>query len=133
MLKLAAIMDDPYTFYCVYFLQKWEVIQSLTFMLDGFFYYFVLRGFSILFQCQWDSWWFSLVWFFTSSLFIRIRIKSHFPLKSQSICNVKGCVCYIFAGLFCMSKREHFQNNEKCFLFHFKRSFHSWDNQILTF
>ena len=46
---------------------------------------------------------------------------------------VKGCVCYIFASLFCMSKREHLWKKEKSFLFHFKSSFRSWDNQILTF
>ena len=48
--------------------------------------------------------------------------------------SVKGCVHYIFAGLFCMSKREHLQNKEKCFLFHFdESSSRSWDNQILIF
>ena len=46
---------------------------------------------------------------------------------------IKGCVYYIFASLLFMSKREHLWNEEKCFLFHFKKSFHSWDNQILTF
>ena len=30
-----------------------------------------------------------------------------------------GCVRYILATLFCMSKREHLWNKEKCFLFHF--------------
>ena len=45
----------------------------------------------------------------------------------------KGFVRYVFASLLCMSKREHSKNNEKCFLFHFKNSFRSWDNQILTF
>ena len=35
----------------------------------------------------------------------------------------KGCVCYIFASMFCMSKREHLRNKEKCFLFHFENSF----------
>ena len=39
----------------------------------------------------------------------------------------KGCVRYIFASLFCMSKREHFWNKEKCFLFNFESS---WDNQV---
>ena len=130
MLKLATIMDDPYTFYCVYFLQKWEVIQSLTFNLDGIFLLFCFEGLFYTFSVSeirdglalFDS----LPWeTCLNSLFIRIRIKSHFPLKSQSICNVKGCVCYIFAGLFCMSKREHFKNKEKCFLFHFESSFHS--------
>ena len=44
----------------------------------------------------------------------------------------EGCVRYFFARLFCMSKREHLWN-KKCFLFHVESSFHSWDNQILTF
>ena len=41
----------------------------------------------------------------------------------------KGCVCYIFASLFCRSKREHLWNLEKN-LFHFKSSFRSWENRI---
>ena len=44
-----------------------------------------------------------------------------------------GCVRYIFASLFCMPKRGHFWNKEKCFWFHFESSFCSWDNQILNF
>ena len=40
----------------------------------------------------------------------------------------KGCVCYIFASLFGVSKREHLQNNEKCFLISFQKLFSSWDN-----
>ena len=35
---------------------------------------------------------------------------------------IKGCVRYIFDSLFCMSKREHLRNKEKCFLFHFESS-----------
>ena len=35
---------------------------------------------------------------------------------------LKGCVHYIFASLFCMSKREHLRNKEKYFLFHFESS-----------
>ena len=45
----------------------------------------------------------------------------------------KGCVRYIFASMFFMSKRQHFQNKEKCLLFHLESSFCFWDNQILTF
>ena len=45
----------------------------------------------------------------------------------------KGYVRYIFASLFYWSKREHFRNKEKCFLFHFESSNCSWDNRILTF
>ena len=32
-----------------------------------------------------------------------------------------------------MSKREHFWDEKKCYLFHFGSSFCSWDNQIMTF
>ena len=35
--------------------------------------------------------------------------------------------------LFFKSKRNHLSNQEKCFLFHFKRSFRSRENQILEF
>ena len=45
---------------------------------------------------------------------------------------LKGCIPYIFASLFCMSKREHLRNKEKCFLFHFKSSSRSWDNQLFN-
>ena len=34
----------------------------------------------------------------------------------------KDCARYIFASLFCMSKREYLQNKEKSFLFHFESS-----------
>ena len=51
--------------------------------------------------------------------------------KIYQLC--KSCVRYIFASLFRRSKRYHLWNEEKCFLFHFESSFHSWDNQILTF
>ena len=36
---------------------------------------------------------------------------------------VKGCVCYILASLFCMSKRQHLWNKEKCFYFTSKALF----------
>ena len=45
----------------------------------------------------------------------------------------KGCARYIFASLFFKSKRKHLSKQEKCFLFHFKSSFHSGENQILEF
>ena len=62
-------------------------------------------------------------------------------LRDLKITFFKGCVyiflclhyCYIFASLFCKSKREHFWNKVKCFLFRFEFSFRSWDNQIQTF
>ena len=46
---------------------------------------------------------------------------------------LKGCVHYIFATLFLISKREHLWNKEEPFLFHIESSLHSWNNQILTF
>ena len=46
---------------------------------------------------------------------------------------LKGCVRYIFTSLFCMPKRKDLWNKEKKFLFHFKSSFRSWDDQILNF
>ena len=46
---------------------------------------------------------------------------------------LEGCVHYIFASLFFTTKRAHSWNLEKCFLFHFKSSFHSRENQILEF
>ena len=52
-------------------------------------------------------------------------------LKSMEC--VKGCVRYIFASLVLKSKREQLSNQEKCFLFHFKSSFLSRENQTLKF
>ena len=46
---------------------------------------------------------------------------------------LKGCVRYIFASLFFKSKGEHLGNKQKCFLFHFKSSFCSPENQTLEF
>ena len=45
----------------------------------------------------------------------------------------KKLVILEFKGWICMPKREHMWNKEKLFLFHFRNSVHSWDNQILTF
>ena len=45
----------------------------------------------------------------------------------------KGFASYIFTTSFFKSKREHLSNKEKCFLFHFKSSFRSRENQILEF
>ena len=55
-----------------------------------------------------------------------------FRLTLPDKLNLKGCVHYIFTS-FCISKREHFQKKEKCFLFCFESSSPSWDNEILTF
>ena len=59
----------------------------------------------------------------------RVYYQKIFETKSRW--RLKVCVCHIFASLLCMSKRGHFK--KKCSLFHFKISFRSWDNQILTF
>ena len=44
-----------------------------------------------------------------------------------------GFLCYIFASLCFISKREHLWKKEKCFLLYFNSCFRFWDNQILTF
>ena len=46
---------------------------------------------------------------------------------------LKSCVSYSFASLFFKSKTEHLWNLEKCFLFTFKSSSCSRENQILKF
>ena len=69
-----------------------------------------------------------------SSISLKESIEVHLVgFVSQDMQYFKGFVCYSFASLFCMSKKEHFRNKKKCFSFHFKSSFPSWDNQILTF
>ena len=57
------------------------------------------------------------------------------PLTSRVHKNViyTSFICYIFVSVFCISKREHLWNEEKCFLFHFESSFRSWNNQTVTF
>ena len=55
------------------------------------------------------------------------------PITGRHCFFFKGCVRYIFASLFFMSKREHLWNKEECFLFHLESSFRSWDNQTLNF
>ena len=56
-----------------------------------------------------------------------LRVGRIFPIM------FKEYLLYIFASLFCMSKREHLWNTEECFLLHFESSSRSWDNQILSF
>ena len=46
--------------------------------------------------------------------------------------NFKGCFCYIFTSFFCLHKREDLWNKGKHFLFHFERSFDSWDNVMTS-
>ena len=57
------------------------------------------------------------------------------PLTSRVHKNViyTSFICYIFVSVFCISKREHLWNEEKCFQFHFESSFRSWNNQTVTF
>ena len=45
----------------------------------------------------------------------------------------KGCVRYIFASLFYLSKRKQLWNKKNCFLFYLQSSLRSWDSQILSF
>ena len=45
---------------------------------------------------------------------------------------VKGCVWYIFARLFCKSKRA-LEKHRKMFWFHSESSLRYWNNQILAF
>ena len=51
--------------------------------------------------------------------------------RSSSV--FKGCVRYIFAIFLFKCKQEHLSDYEKCFLFHFKSSFRSRENEILEF
>ena len=52
-----------------------------------------------------------------------LLLETLLPQFNMSIFNnIKGCVRYISASLFCMSKREYHRNKEKCFLFHFESS-----------
>ena len=49
-----------------------------------------------------------------------MKVYAYFGLVDNK---VKGCVHYIFASLFCMSKREHFWNKKKSFYFTSKALF----------
>ena len=72
-----------------------------------------------------------------SHLFITLIFCAFIGLNSKFFGRIqvffKGSICYIFAILFCMSKREHLWSKEKCFLIHFESSFHSLDNKIFNF
>ena len=61
------------------------------------------------------------IWVWRSSEMKLITSRLSNTIKSAIIS--KGCVCYIFASLFFMFKKEHLRNKEKCFLFHFKGLF----------
>ena len=75
------------------------------------------------------------VLFFSSSCEIRDLIYGFLMLFAikELILWFKGCVWYIFASLFFKSKLQHLPNWERRFLFHFKSSFRSQENQILGF
>ena len=69
---------------------------------------------------------------------IKFKICSNLTIDASCrsgvfIGSFKGCVHYIFASLFFMSKREHLWNKEECFLSHLESPFCSWDSWILTF
>ena len=60
-----------------------------------------------------------------ATLLVVVLLKQYyfsFNVADSKCSGFKGCVRYIFASLFCMSKKELFQNKEKCFLFHFESS-----------
>ena len=85
----------------------------------------------LVFKQGWNKW--SGV---SSSLQYEQRGESTF-LKLKSILFryktlFKGCVHYIFASLFCMSKKSSCERRKNA-LFHFESSSRSWDNQLLTF
>ena len=69
------------------------------------------------------------------SLKFLCEVLKYLCCKSTSFTYLRltGCVRYVLASLFFKSKREHLRNLEKWFLFHFKSSFHSRENQILEF
>ena len=67
-------------------------------------------------------------------VYIRHTIVANFDNVLVKMFNeFKGCVCYMFDSLLCMSTRGHLWNKEKRFLFYFESSFRSGDNQILNF
>ena len=58
--------------------------------------------------------------------------------KSEKVhCNYtwvfKACVRYFLSNFYFFTKWYHFKNYEKCFLFHQKSSFRSWDIKIFVF
>ena len=69
-----------------------------------------LESFHLQFHASFQSWHF-------------LEVPELFPLFLFSQLNV----CYIFASLFYISKKEHLRN-KKCFLFHLGNSFRSSDN-----
>ena len=71
------------------------------------------------------------VWTNSTSITNNIYKSLFVPIQKQKV--FKGCVHCIFTRLILKSKREHLWNLEKCFLFHFKSSFHSRENQSLEF
>ena len=44
----------------------------------------------------------------------------------------KACCVHYFLSIYFFIKWQAFKNYVKCFLFHLKRSFHSWDIQIFV-
>ena len=94
-----------------------------------------LKGAMNSITCDQKPWFrkkFFIEWAY-KKLFIRIfSIKRFITEYYVSSFLIKDCVRYIFANLFCMSKKEHLRKKNKCFLFHFENSFRSENNQIFT-
>ena len=94
-----------------------------------------LKGAMNSITCDQKPWFrkkFIIEWAY-KKLFMRIfSIKRFITEYYVSSFLIKDCVRYIFANLFCMSKKEHLRKKDKCFLFHFENSFRSENNQIFT-
>ena len=118
--------------FAVFYLEGW--MPKLTYRLKKKWRNFVRAGLNSLINLL-------LMWsipgtFLISKLLMILSISFILMNSSGSSLDFKGCVRYIFASLFFMSRehlREHLWNKEECFLFHLESSFRSWDNQILTF
>ena len=56
-----------------------------------------------------------------------------FPLKAFKTILFKACLCYFLSNFYFFTKWQPFKNYEKCFLFHLKCTFHSWDIHIFVY
>ena len=91
--------------------------------------WWILYGYYVMFMCGGQN-----SWFCQAPLRIcyvtLFECKSPWMLKtvSEVVFATFLLVCFVF-----LREREHLQNKEKCFLFHFRSSPSSRDNQLLTF
>ena len=61
---------------------------------------------------------------------VEINHNQNWPYIPDYPCRILGLVSAIFL---CFTKRKHFKNYEKCFMFHLKSSFCSKNIQIFIF